>query len=139
MSKDIEDHMVVGRVVLPCRHEPDDGPDIFQQILRPPAAGTPKSFTNEHIAQDPAAVAEKCAEIAEMMAAGAKDARSAGSDAAPQFGLRIAAEIRAWASKHINKKPKTAGIPLCPNCNGEREESGTPGKYTCFHCGMTSA
>ena len=26
-------------------------------------------------------------------------------------------------------------IPNCPNCNGERELSGTGG-YTCFFCGM---
>lgn len=30
----------------------------------------------------------------------------------------------------------SSGIPLCPVCNGERELSGIPGLYICYHCGL---
>jgi hypothetical protein len=31
--------------------------------------------------------------------------------------------------------PKPVPMPDCPVCKGQRELSGTPGIYNCFHCG----
>lgn len=36
----------------------------------------------------------------------------------------------------IPPRPARSGL-VCPQCDGDAEESGTPGRISCFFCGYT--
>ena len=47
------------------------------------------------------------------------------------YGSELNFDLYEWEMVRVSVKK----IPNCPNCNGERELSGSGG-YSCFFCGM---